>query len=131
VVCDDKGRPLLLHLAEGQANDHKTAAAILDQLPPARFLLADRAYSSAAFRQALTDRGVTPCIPPHAKHRVQHHYDPILYKQRHRIENLFARLKDGDGSTPATTDAPTPSCRPSPSPQPSSSGSMSPDPSER
>jgi transposase len=94
VVCDGRGRPLILHLAEGHANDHKTAAAVLDQLPPARFLLADRAYSSAAFRQALTDRGVTPCIPPHAKHRVQHHYDPILYKQRHRIENLFARLKD-------------------------------------
>jgi putative transposase len=94
VVCDDKGRPLLLHLAEGQANDHKTAAAVLNQLPPARFLLADRAYSSAAFRQALVDRGLTPCIPPHAKHRVQHPYDPILYKQRHRIENLFARLKD-------------------------------------
>ena len=85
---------MLLHLAEGQANDHKTAAAVIDQLPPARFLLADRAYSSAAFRQALTDRGVTPCIPPHATHRVQHPYDPILYRQRHRIENLFARLKD-------------------------------------
>ncbi len=94
MVFDDKGRPLLLHLAGGQANDHKTAAAVLHQLPPARFLLADRAYSSAAFRQALTDRGVTPCIPPHAKHRVQHPYDPTLYRQRHRIENLFARLKD-------------------------------------
>ena len=35
MVCDDKGRPLLLHLAEGQANDHKTAAAVIDQLPPA------------------------------------------------------------------------------------------------
>jgi putative transposase len=94
VVCDDKGRPLLLHLAEGQTNDHKTAAAVLEQLPPARFLLADRAYSSAAFRQALMDRGITPCIPPHAKHRVQHSYDRHLSRQRHRIENLFARLKD-------------------------------------
>jgi transposase len=62
VVCDHKGRPLLLHLSEGQANDHKTAAAVVDQLPPARFLLADRAYGSAAFRQALTDQGITPCI---------------------------------------------------------------------
>ena len=94
MVCDDKGRPLLLHLAKGQANDHKTAAAILEQLPPARFLLADRAYSSAAFRPALTARGITPCIPPHAKQRVPHSYDRHLYRQRHRIENLFARLKD-------------------------------------
>ena len=57
-------------------------------------LQADRAYSSAASRQALTDQGITPCIPPHAKHRIQHHYDRVLYRQRHRIENMFARLKD-------------------------------------
>lgn len=84
----------MLHLAEGQANDHKTAAAVVEDLPLANALLADRAYSSAAFRQALVARGITPCIPPHAKHRVQHRYDPILYRQRHKIENMFARLKD-------------------------------------
>ncbi len=94
VVCDGKGRPLLLHLSEGQANDHKTAAEVIGDLPAANSLLADRAYSSAAFRQALVERGITPCIPPHASHRVQHSYDPVLYRQRHRIENLFARLKD-------------------------------------
>ena len=84
----------MLHLSEGQANDHKTAAAVVEQLPPARFLLADRAYSSAAFRQALAERGIAPCIPPHAKHHIQHSYDPVLYRQRHRIENTFARLRD-------------------------------------
>jgi transposase len=89
-----QGRPRLLHLSEGQANDHKTAAAVIEDLPAAKALLADRAYSSAAFRQALVERGITPCIPPHAKHRVQHSYDPVLYRQRHRIENMFARLKD-------------------------------------
>ena len=77
VVCDGKGRPLMLHLSEGQANIHKTAAAVVEQLTPARFLLADRAYSSAAFRQALAERGIAPCIPPHAKHRIQHSYDPV------------------------------------------------------
>lgn len=57
-------------------------------------MLADRAYGSAAFRQALVGRGITPCIPPHAKHRIQNAYDPVLYRQRHKIENMFARLKD-------------------------------------
>ncbi|OBQ74001.1 hypothetical protein A9K71_12835 [Mesorhizobium sp. WSM3873] len=93
-ACDGNGRPRLLHLSEGQANDHKTAAAVIEDLPGANVLLADRAYSSAAFRQALVERGITPCIPPHAKHRVQHSYDPVLYRQRHRVENMFARLKD-------------------------------------
>lgn len=115
-------------LAEGQANDHKTAAAVLDQLPTARFLLADRAYSSAAFRQALAERGIIPCIPPHAGHRIKHSYDPVLYRQRHKIENMFARLKDWRRITPDTIDALTPSCQLSPSSLLSSFGSMSPDP---
>lgn len=84
----------MLHLAQGQANDHKTAAAVIQDLPAANAILADRAYSSASSRQALVERGITPCIPPHARHRVQHSYDPVLYRQRHKIENLFARLKD-------------------------------------
>ncbi len=94
MVCDGKGRPLLLHLSEGQVNNHKTAAAVIQDLPSANYLLADRAFSSAAFRQALIGRGITPCIPPHASHRIKDSYDPVLYRQRHKIENLFARLKD-------------------------------------
>lgn len=38
--------------------------------------------------------GITPCIPPTANRKVQHAYDKQLYRQRHKIENLFARLKD-------------------------------------
>ena len=57
-------------------------------------MLADRAYSSAWFRQALAERGIDACIPPHPTHKLRHGYDRHLYKQRHRIENLFARLKD-------------------------------------
>ena len=55
-----------------------------------------------------------------------------LYRQRHRVENMFGKLKPvlslskgtGAASTLATTDAPIPSCPPSASPQPSSSGSI-------
>ena len=83
-----------LHLTAGQRSDHKGAEALFDTLPDAESMLADRAYSSIWFRQALATRGITPCIPPHPKHKIQHGYDLILYRQRHKIENLFARLKD-------------------------------------
>ena len=81
-------------LTEGQMSDHKGAALLLPQLPKAKELLADKGYDSDWFRQALVMRGITPCIPPTANRRVQHAYDKQLYRQRHRIENLFARLKD-------------------------------------
>ncbi|RAZ91739.1 IS5 family transposase [Mesorhizobium hawassense] len=93
VVCD-KGRPRLLHLSEGQANDHKTAAAAIEDLPATKALLADRAYSSAAFRQALVERGITPRIPPMPSIVFSIATILPLYRQRQRIENILARLKD-------------------------------------
>jgi transposase len=75
-------------------SDHKGAALILDALPEAKELLADRGYDSDKFRAALIDRGITPCIPPRKNRKVQHHYCKTLYKQRHKIENMFGRLKD-------------------------------------
>jgi len=93
-VCDGKGRPLLLCLTEGQTSEYKGAAMLLDALPRAQVMLADRGYDARWFRHALTERGITPCIPPHAKRKIQHSYDRALYRQRHRVENMFARLKD-------------------------------------
>jgi transposase len=93
-VCDGRGRPLRLLLTEGQRNDHIGARALEPVLPQACVLLADRAYDSNWFRQTLDQRGITPCIPAHAKRKHHLPHDPVLYRQRHRIENMFARLKD-------------------------------------
>ena len=81
-------------LSEGQMNDHKGAGLMIDALPPARELLADRGYDSDGFRAALAARGITPCIPPRKNRKSVIEYDKILYRQRHRIENTFGRLKD-------------------------------------
>ena len=93
-MTDGQGRPVLLLLSEGQMSDYKGAALLLDSLPEAKELLADRGYDSDWFRQALTDKGIEACIPPRRNRKVQIAYDRTLYKQRHRIENMFGRLKD-------------------------------------
>lgn len=67
---------------------------MVSTLPPASALLADRAYDARWFRQALAERGIEACIPPHRSRKIQHAYDRQLYKLRHKIENMFARLKD-------------------------------------
>jgi transposase len=43
---------------------------------------------------ALDCQGIAACSPPKAKRKVQYHYDKQLYRQRHKIENLFGRIKD-------------------------------------
>ena len=67
---------------------------ILPDLPPARELLADRGYDSNRFRTALAERGIQPCIPSTKSRKTPLPYDRDLYRQRHRIENAFGRLKD-------------------------------------
>ena len=84
----------MMLLTEGQMSDHKGAVLLFSRLPNAKELLADKGYDSDWFRNALATRGITPCIPPTANRKVQHTYDKQLYRQRHKIENLFARLKD-------------------------------------
>ena len=63
-------------------------------LARAKELLGGKGYDSDWFRQALIERGITPCIPPRKNREVQHHYDNGLYRQRHKIEPVFGRIKD-------------------------------------
>jgi len=93
-VCDGQGRPLVMLLSEGQMSDYKGAALMIDALPKAKAMLGDRGYDADWFRAALVARGIEPCIPPRARRKVQIDYDKTLYRQRHRIENMFGRLKD-------------------------------------
>ena len=81
-------------LSEGQMSDYKGALLLFPSLPRAKELLADKGYDSDWFREALIDQGITPCIPPRSNRKIQHPYDAQLYKQRHKIENVFGRIKD-------------------------------------
>ena len=63
-------------------------------MPPAGRLIADRGYDSDGYRDALRHRGIEPCIPPRRNRKQPIAYDQALYRQRHKIENMFAKLKD-------------------------------------
>jgi transposase len=85
----------VLLLTEGQASDHRGAALVLPQFPlAARELIAERGYDSARFRDAVTTRGITPCIPSTRSRKQPIPHDASLYRQRHRIEIMFGRIKD-------------------------------------
>ena len=92
-VCNGDGKPLVLAVTAGQMSDYKGAAILLNSLPEAKELLADRGYDATWFREALLNRGITPCIPPKKNRKQPVFYDKNLYKQRHKIEIMFGRLK--------------------------------------
>ena len=51
-------------------------------------------YDADWFRAALEQRGITPCIPPKSNRKVPIPHDTALYRQRHKVENMFGKLKD-------------------------------------
>ena len=57
-------------------------------------MLADRGYDAKWFREGLRRRGIEACIPPTAKRKEDIPYDRELYKKRHKVENMFSKLKD-------------------------------------
>jgi len=51
-VADANGRPLSFFMTAGQVSDYTGAAALLDDLPKAQWLLGDCGYDADWFRDA-------------------------------------------------------------------------------
>ena len=93
-VTDTNGRPVRLFITAGQVSDYTGAAALMNGLPEAEWLLADRGYDADWFRETLVGKGTTPCIPGRKSRKKTVKYDKRRYKRRNRIERMFGRLKD-------------------------------------
>jgi transposase len=81
-------------MTAGQVSDYTGAAALLDGLPKAQWLLGDRGNDADWFRDALEEKGVMPCIPGRKSRTKPVKYDKRRYKRRNRIEIMCGRLKD-------------------------------------
>ena len=75
-------------------SDYKGAALMIDSFPKAKVLLGDRGYDAKWFRDALAERNITVCIPSKVNRKIQIPHDTVLYRRRHKIENMFGRIKD-------------------------------------
>ncbi len=93
-ITDANGRPLSFFMTAGQISDYTGAAALLDDLPKAQWLLGDRGYDADWFRDALQQKGIKPCIPGRKSRLDPIKYDKRRYKRRNRIEIMCGRLKD-------------------------------------
>lgn len=86
-------RPLSFFITAGQISDYTGAAALLDDLPKAQWMLADRGYDAEWFRDALKKKGSSPALPDENR-SLPAKYDKRRYKRRNRIEIMFGRRKD-------------------------------------
>jgi transposase len=93
-ATDTIGRLIRFFMTAGQVSDYTGARGLANNLPAADWLLGDRGYDADWFREALVDRGMTPCLPGGKLCDKSVKHDKRRYKRRNRIEIMFGRLKD-------------------------------------
>ena len=96
-VCDGRGRALGFALIPGQAPELRAAPALLltaALLGHIRRVVCDGAYASRPWLALVEEAGAKPVVRSNPTHRPREGFDRAAYRRRHRVENLWARLKE-------------------------------------
>lgn len=94
MIADGRGRAVAFLIAPGQAHELPHAAPLLAHLPGVPgWVVADRSYSSHAFRQLVWGMGARPAVP--SKRNEEAVACPsYIYNNRNIVGRLWARLKE-------------------------------------
>jgi len=79
-------------LTPGQDHDLTCAEPLIENADP-EALIGDKAYDADPFVETLTQRGITPVIPPKANRNIKRECDFALYRERNLVERFFNLLK--------------------------------------
>jgi transposase len=94
LACDALGYPLGFIVTGANVSDFDPCIPLLRQhLRSEAYAIMDKGYDSDAIRACVNQLGGTAVIAVKANRAVKPVFDEYLYQERHRIENLFARLK--------------------------------------
>jgi len=94
MIVDSHGNPVDFKITGGEVHDSKVAAELIERTPKARYTLADKGYDAEYIRWVIEDGGLIPVIPRKSNSKIGNDdLDKFIYKQRHKVENVFARLK--------------------------------------
>jgi transposase len=94
MAVDGFGLPLNFIVTGGEVHDSKMASELLKSLPAVESVTADKGYDSDEFRNSVEATGAIQNVPRKKNSQIgNNHMDWHLYKCRHLVENIFARLK--------------------------------------
>ncbi len=91
-AVDSRGKLISMEVMPGNAHELTNAIEVLGDVTD-QLVLADKGYDSDALIDHILDHGGAPNIPPRKNRKNPIKYDKGLGKQRHKVENLFCRLK--------------------------------------
>ncbi len=91
---DANGMPIKFCLSAGNVNDSTMFNHIISGITSTNNVIADKGYDSEAIRENILLLGSNPVIPRKSNSKIGNDdIDWGLYKLRHKVENIFARLK--------------------------------------
>lgn len=94
MAVDAYGLPIDFEITGGEVHDCKVAPEFIEKLPNADFTIADKGYDSEEVREIIRKKSSVPVIPRKSNSKTGNTgMDWCLYKYRHLVENLFARIK--------------------------------------
>lgn len=94
LAADALGYPLGFILTGANVSDFDQCQPLLrSHLRPGAYAIMDKGYDSDAIRVCVHQLGGVAVIALHPNRAIKPPFDEHLYHERHRIENLFARLK--------------------------------------
>jgi transposase len=94
MATDSSGNPIDFEITEGQVHDAVVAPDLVERTPKSEYTVADKGYDAHHIRWIIRECGSIPVIPK-KKNSISKNkkYDEDIYRLRHQVENLFARLK--------------------------------------
>ncbi|MBL0319530.1 MAG: IS5 family transposase [Alphaproteobacteria bacterium] len=94
IAADAHGNPIDFQITGGEVHDAKVADKIIGKIGVADHFIADKGYDSEAIRAQAKEARMNPVIPRKSNSKKPNpEFDSYLYKLRHLVENLFARMK--------------------------------------
>lgn len=94
MAADAHGNPIDFELTGGEIHAAKAAPCLINKVEAAENFIADKGYDAEAIRDELRQAGMNPVIPRQSNSKKPNpEFDSYLYKLRHLVQNLFARLK--------------------------------------
>jgi transposase len=94
MAVDAYGLPIEFDITGGEVHDCKIAPEFFTKLPHANYMIADKGYDSEELRDLIRAKSSVPVIPRKSNSTIGNDdMDWGLYKYRHMVENIFARLK--------------------------------------
>ena len=94
LAVDSYGLPIEFTVTGGEVHDSTAASELIEPLPPAKAVVADKGYDSGKIREQIKNKGANAVIPRRSNSIIGNaDMDWSLYRHRHLVENAFARLK--------------------------------------